>query len=248
MGGEWFSKFFNGLYVKVLDKQFDEAQTLRHVRIVKRLLRLRKGQRVLDIPCGMGRITIPLARMGIEMTGVDLTAPFLRRARRRAGKAGLDVRFIRGDMREIAFDGEFDAAFNWFGSFGYFSEEDNLAFCKKVLRALRPGGRFLIEGVNKSWLLPHFLKKSESLISGVRIIHRNRWDARRQRVLSVWTLSKGRRTQRRRVSMRIYNGAEMRSMLRAAGFCDIKLYGYPPLGRLTRHSRRLIAVATRPRG
>jgi ubiquinone/menaquinone biosynthesis C-methylase UbiE len=243
---EWFEKFFEGLYTRVLSKQFDEAKTLRHVRVVKRLLRARKGDRVLDIPCGMGRLTIPLARKGLAMTGVDLTKAFLRRARRRAGKEGLDIRFVQGDMREIAFDGEFDGAFNWFGSFGYFSDRDNLAFSRKALRALKPGGRFLVEGVNKSWLLAHFLKQSESLVAGVRIVHRNRWDARKQRVLSVWTLSKGRRTQRRRVSMRIYNGAEMRSLLRAAGFRDVKLYGYPPLGRLTRHSRRLIVVGTRP--
>jgi hypothetical protein len=46
--------------------------------------------------------------------------------------------------------------------------------------------------------------------------------------------------------VRLYTSPEMRAMLRAAGFHDIVFYGYPPFGRLTRHSKRLIAVARKP--
>lgn len=243
---EWFEEFFDGLYAKVLPSTFDESETLEHVRIVKRLLRLGKGQRVLDIPCGMGRLTIPLARQGLTMTGVDLTASYIRRARRDARKEELEIEFVCGDMREIAFDGEFDAAFNWYGSFGYFSDAENLVFCKNVFRALKPGGRFLVDGMNKSWVLAHFRPRDERIIGGVRIVERGRWDARSGRVLSTWTFSKGHVTERRRVSMRVFNGAEMRSILRAAGFREIELFGYRPLGRFTRHSQRLIAVGRRP--
>lgn len=146
---EWYRHFFDGLYAEVLPKTFDGPRTLRQARTVKRLLRVRRGQRVLDIPCGQGRLTIPLAVMGLRMTGVDLTALYIRCARRQGKRAGLDVHFLQCDMREIDFDGEFHAAFNWFGSFGYFSDADNLAFTRRVLRALRPGGRFLVEGLNK---------------------------------------------------------------------------------------------------
>ena len=70
---EWFQTFFDGLYAKVLPKTFDDPTTLRQARIIKRLLKLRKGRHVLDIPCGMGRISLPLARNRIRVTGVDLT-------------------------------------------------------------------------------------------------------------------------------------------------------------------------------
>ena len=243
---EWFEKFFDGLYAEVLDKQFEAAKTQRHVRAVKRLLRLRKSQRVLDVPCGLGRLTIPLSRMGLDMTGVDLVAQYVRLAHRRARRAGLNARFIQSDMRSISFEREFDAAFNYFTSIGYFSDRENLAFCRKVFHALKPGGRFLVETMNQSWLLSHFRGKSESTVGAVRIVHRNRWDARTRRVHSTWTLRKGDSTSRRCISLRIYNAAEMRAMLRAAGFRDIKLHGYPPVGPLTRHSPRLIAVARRP--
>lgn len=240
---EWYDEFFEGIYGRVLAQCFEEAQTLEHVRVVKKLLKLRRGQRVLDIPCGQGRLTLPLARMGLHMSGVDLTAKFLRRARQQARQENLDIRFVRSDMREIEFEDEFHAAFNWFGSFGYFSDEGNLELCRRVLRALKPGGRFLVEGINKSALLTNFRPHGEDLIGGVRVVRHNRWNARTGRVASTWTMSRGKATEQHTVSMRIFNGAEMRSLLRAAGFESIRLSGHPPLGRFTRHSRRLIAVA-----
>jgi len=243
----WFERFFDGLYARVLPSTYGTPDTLEQARTVKRLLRARAGQRVLDVPCGMGRLTLPLAQMGLEMTGVDLTAAYLRRARRAARREGLAARFLHRDMRDIGFDREFHAAFNWFGSFGYFSDRDNLAFCTRVLRALRPGGRFLVEGVNKSWMLRHFRETDDHTVAGVRIVTRNRWDQRTGRVHSTWTFTKGTTTERHRIVMRLFDGAEMRALLRSAGFRNIELFTRSPVGRFTRHSRRLVAVGQRPR-
>ena len=230
----WYEKFFDGLYSRVLPDVFNEDQTNEQIRVVKKLLRLRKGMRVLDIPCGTGRLTIPMAKTGLQMTGVDLTAGYLRKARQTARKKRLDIHFVRCDMREVDFQNEFHAAFNWFGSFGYFSDADNLAFAKRIFLALKPGGRFLIEGINKSWLLAHFRQHLEQTIAGIRIVHRNKWDPKTGRVLSSWTFHSHSESERRRISMRIYNGSEMRSLLQSAGFRDIKLYGAPPLSQFTR--------------
>ena len=245
---EWFERFFEGLYGRVLTGTFDAARTLQQAHTVRTLLRLRKRQQALDIPCGIGRLTLPLARAGMEMTGVDLTAAFLRRAHREARRRGLHVRLVQRDMRDIDFNGEFDAAFNWSGSFGYFSDMDNLAFCRKVLQALKPGGRFLVEGMNRSWLLTHFRRRivTDSR-NGVRIDQRhNRYDPKTCRVESLWVMSRGSCVERHRIKMWIFNGMSIRALLRAAGFEEIRLFGYPPAGPLTRHSRRIIAVARRP--
>ena len=242
---EWFETFFDGLYAKVLPDAHSGPQSGEEARMVKRLLGVRKGQRVLDVPCGKGRLTIPLARMGVAMTGVDLTPAYLRRARRLARQEGLDVRFVHSDMREIAFDGEFHGAFNWFGSFGYFSDADNLRFCRRVFAALRPGGRFLVEGINKSWMLTHFRERDDSMHGSVRVVTRNRWNARTGRVHSTWILSGGDAAETHTITMRIFNGAELRALLREAGFRDVRLFTRPR-GRFTRHSRRLIAVGRKP--
>jgi len=245
---DWYNGFFDGLYTQVLGTQFEDGKTLHQARVVKKLLKARKGQRVLDVPCGMGRLTIPLAKAGLEMTGVDLAPHFIAKARRRAKKERADIRFINSDMRDIDFEEEFDAVFNWFGSFGYFSNADNLAFCRRVFRALKPGGRFLVDGKNKSWIITHFRAEGEHTIGGVHVRIRNRLDRRTGRVIGNWTFKKGKRVERRRSDMRIFNGAEMRALLRKVGFRDIKLYGnWYPVSRFTRHSSRIIAVGTKPR-
>jgi 2-polyprenyl-3-methyl-5-hydroxy-6-metoxy-1,4-benzoquinol methylase len=249
---EWFETFFAGLYKEALAHQFSEQDSRRQARTVRRVLGLRKGARVLDIPCGMGRLALPLARMGLEMTGADLQESYIRRARRDAKRAGARIRYLACDMRDIEFDGEFDAVVNWFTSFGYFSDEDNLLFLKKVRRALRPGGRLLIDTMNKSRLLATWQSHSEKVIAGVHISDDGTFDRKTGRCLSRWTLSKGAQRETRRLVIKAFDAPEMRAILRAAGFRDVRLYGMKtlhdgvPMGRLTRHSRRMLAVATRP--
>jgi 2-polyprenyl-3-methyl-5-hydroxy-6-metoxy-1,4-benzoquinol methylase len=244
---EWYRTFFGGLYAEVLPATFAETETLAQARLVKRLLKLRRRQRVLDIPCGQGRVAVPLARMGLDVTGVDLMPGYIRRARRIARRAGVAVAFSTGDMREIDFEEEFHAAFNWFTSFGYFSDVDNLLLCRRVFRALRPGGRFLIEGAHKAWVLEHFRGRDDQKVGGIAITSRSTWNARTQRVTSHWTFRKGAVVERRSVHVRLFNGPELRKLLRRAGFREVELYGHPPTGRLHRHSRRLMAVGRRPK-
>jgi SAM-dependent methyltransferase len=201
-------------------------------------------------------LTIPLARMGLDMTGVDLMDSFIRRARRRAKRGGVAVDFRRGDMREIEFDMAFDAVINWFSSFGYFSDAVNLAVCRRMFRALKPGGRLLIECLNKSWFLTHFEPHLTMEVHGVGIDIRTRFDARTQRAEATWVFRRGAATERRRISLRMFNGTDLRTLLRRAGFREIELIGRvprrflprdrPSLGRLTRHSRRVLAIGRRP--
>ncbi|MHC4714778.1 MAG: SAM-dependent methyltransferase [Planctomycetota bacterium] len=246
---EWFETFFTGLYGEVLASQFDADESLRQARLVKRLLRLKKGARILDIPCGMGRLTLPLARMGFEMTGLDLTERFIRRARRGAKRAGVEIRYVRRDMRDIDYDGEFDAVVNWFTSFRYFGDEEDLAFLGQMLKALRPQGRLVLETMNKS---RYFRRddswRSERDIGGVHIENSGNFDRRTGRMTNRWRMSRGGETEVHTVRVRAFNGSEMRALLRKAGFRDIRFFTGPPLGRFTRHSLRLIAVAKRPRG
>ena len=254
---EWFEAFFGRMYGRVLAASFTPERTLAQARLVRRLLRLRKGERVLDIPCGQGRLTVPLAKAGLDMTGVDFNAAYLRAARaaaRPAGK-GLRARFLRCDMRRIEFDAQFDAAFNWFTSIGYFSDEDELEFCRRALRSLRPGGRFLVETINRRWIQKRFIPRGSQKVGGVDVFQRHRWDPSAGRTDDAWTFRHRGRMERHRISLRLYGGAELRALLKAAGFTDIRLYGSrpqrgkgrPPLvGRLTRCSPRLIAVCRRP--
>jgi 2-polyprenyl-3-methyl-5-hydroxy-6-metoxy-1,4-benzoquinol methylase len=249
---DWPRRFFSDLYGRVLAAQFTREQSEKQARVVARALQLRKGMRVLDIPCGLGRLTLPLARRGLEMTGVDLTESYIRKARRLSQSEGLDVRFLAQDMRRIEFREEFDAAFNWFTSFGYYSEKENLLCLRRLRDALKPGGQVLIETLNPSWIKSHFRPSGEQTIGRVRVEQtRHRTGPSDPYSRTTWALTYRGRTVRNTIAIRLYNGAEMRQLLQKAGFGEIRLYGHnrlddPPGQRFTRHSRRLIAVARRP--
>ena len=244
----WYETFFDGLYGKVLAGDTREGRAASQAEMIKKVLKLRKGQRVLDCPCGVGRITLALAKLGLKMTGVDLTASYVTKARRRAKRQGLDIPFRRCDMREIDFDGQFHAVVNWFTSFGYFDDAGNLAAAKAFFRALRPGGKLLIEMSNRAWVLSHFTPSDTHVINGVEVTDSRQWNPDTGCMESDWTFRKGKQVERQHISLRLYDGAGLRAVLRKAGFREIHLYGYPPLGRPSRHRRRLMAVATRPKG
>ena len=252
----WQEGFFGPLYGRVLAARLQTAGTLREARLVRKLLGLREGQAVLDCPCGQGRLAVQLARMGIQVTGVDQAAGYLATARRLARQEKVRLRparreaglhLVRADMRRIDFAGRFDAVVNWFSSFGYFSDDDNLLVARRALEALRPGGRFLLELLNKSVLLGRLYDVHEETINGVRIVNRPRWDGRTNRLRDTWELSAGRLVERCPMEMRVFNGREIRALLKEAGFADIRLYAHAKgqAGPFTRHSARFIAVARR---
>jgi 2-polyprenyl-3-methyl-5-hydroxy-6-metoxy-1,4-benzoquinol methylase len=89
--------------------------------LVARLLSLEPGMRVLDVPCGEGRIAGRLARLGCEVVGVDYTERWVELARKHYPEATFEL----GDMRSLPYAEEFDAVVNWFTSFGYFDPETN---------------------------------------------------------------------------------------------------------------------------
>ena len=147
----WRRAFIRGDYplASLVDSSGFKERTRVELPFLKRALRLRPGTQLLDICCGVGRHTLPLAKAGMNVTGLDVSPVYLAEARRRARKAGLRPRLVRGDMRRANFLEEFDAAMNLWTSFGYFSTRaEDLAALRAARAALRPGGLFLLETIN----------------------------------------------------------------------------------------------------
>jgi SAM-dependent methyltransferase len=143
-GPEWFRRFFDASYVAALREEKPLRQTRLEVDFVLGRLRLPAGARILDLPCGYGRHAALLARRGFRVVGVDLSPAMLAEARRRYAE-GPRLRFRRADMRHIAYRDEFDAVVNLYTSFGYFTPAQNVAALRRMARALRSGGRLLID-------------------------------------------------------------------------------------------------------
>ena len=128
------------------------------VGFIERALQMPQGAKVLDLGCGLGYHAIELARRGYEVTALEWSQPFLEAATRRAAEAGVNVRFVRGDMTCMTFESEFDAAILWDNTFAIFPHEENVATLDGIRRALRSGGLALIDTQNYT-SLPEELKQ-----------------------------------------------------------------------------------------
>ncbi len=120
------------------------------------LLDERGPARVLDLACGTGRITLPLAAQGIRddqgfrIVGLDVSRPLLARAREKLAECCPAVRdavsFLEADMRSFCLDERFDLIVLGFNSLAYLYEtEDQLACLESVRQHLAPGGCFAID-------------------------------------------------------------------------------------------------------
>lgn len=107
------------------------ARLVRHARITA-------GQRVLDVACGTGVVTVTAARLGAHATGLDLTPELLVRARENAATAGVAIDFHEGDVETLPFsDATFDVVTSQYGHM--FAPRPDVAV-SEMLRVLKPGG------------------------------------------------------------------------------------------------------------
>ncbi len=221
----WWDDFFGSFWSRIQAGGYPEERTTAECDLIASALELARGARVLDIPCGSGRHSIELARRGFQMTGADLRPEHIAAADASAAQAGVSVRFAVSDMREFASEDTFDAAFCYFGSFGYFPEDGDLRFVRAVSNALEPGGRFLVEGHILETLLPIYRERdwnwAGSPADRVRVLEERRWNMETGRVEVTWTLADDRGTRSVDSSIRIYAYRELRALLESAGFVNV---------------------------
>jgi SAM-dependent methyltransferase len=242
---DWFQHFDDRFWLLRDEMPVEQA------RFIKRALGLRKGRRVLDVPCGAGRTSLALAKLGVEVTGLDLRSKFTNRAKRRFRKARLCGTFLVGDMRDLDFDAQFDAVVNWFGSFGYFSDAENLDVLRRFTRAVPPGGRVLIHQVNRERVLRHFerVQRHKLREAGRRgqevFTARNRWNPKLQRVEGTWTLDADGKRSSHPLAIRLYTPRQFRALFKRAGLKVEAFYGSTAGETHSRSSRALIVVGRR---
>jgi SAM-dependent methyltransferase len=108
-----------------------------------------KDEKVLELGCGTGRLTIPLAKNGYNITGVDFTSSMLQKAKAKTTKAGLNIEFIEADMRTLSLSEKFDLIFIPFNSIHHlYKNEDLFNTFKVVKHHLKDGGLFLLDCFN----------------------------------------------------------------------------------------------------
>ncbi len=225
----WYIEFFeDGFYHRrwAPAARFQRAE--REVDFIVEALGLPSGAAVLDLCCGEGRHAVALARRGYSVTGLDLSAYQLRVARRTARQAGVAVRWRRADMRDIPWRGPFDAVINILTSFGYLeSDEEDFRVLEAVSRALKPGGKFLIDTINREMLVRRWEARTwqDEADGSLRLEDRS-FDLlsgrQRNRVL---LLGPDGVRQRKEINLRNYTLTELVKMLSRAGMALRQVWG-----------------------
>jgi SAM-dependent methyltransferase len=220
---DWWATFFSGLAVSTISRIFGPEVTRREADFVERVLELRPGARVLDVPCGSGRITLELAARGHRAAGIDLVPALIAEARAATRERGLTAEFTAGDMQELAAVAEFDAACCLGNSFSYFDDRGNERFLAGVARALKPGGRFLLDASTVAELiLPSPLNNSWHVLGDTLILRNAAYDHERGRFDVEYTFLRGAEVEKKAASYRVYTYREVAALLAAAGFADVR--------------------------
>ena len=238
-------QLFDEDYLYFYEDFLSDEQSDTEAELIWRLLELEPGMEVLDLACGHGRIANRLAERGAGVTGLDATPLFLERARADAERRGVEVEYVEGDMRKLPWESRFDRIVNWFTAFGYFDDdEEDRRVLRAAHRALRPGGRLLIENNNTAQLLGRWLPSFVVERDGNLMIDRSRFDPVSGRATTERVIVRDGITRRMTFSVRMFVAVELGAWLRDAGFSTVEFFdrqGEP----LTLESRRMLTVARR---
>jgi len=240
----WYAEWFGRDYLEVYSHR-DKAEAIEQIDLVERVLNPSVGARVLDLCCGAGRHAVELARRGYRVVGVDLSGELLAEARKEADKAGVSVRFLECDMRNVVEPGGFDVVVNFFTSFGYFeSDEENLAALRAIRTSLRPGGGWIIDYLNRDWVIRTLVPHDERRIGDIQLTQERRIDAERNRIIKTLTLRRGEHVRVYTESVRMYGLPELIGLTERAGLRISHLFGSSDGALYGASSPRLILAGT----
>lgn len=109
------------------------------------------GGPVLEIACGSGLVTLPIAAQGLDVTGIDLARPMLEHARKKAESQKLSIRWVEADARSFELGKKFQLIYLTGNAFqAFLRREDQEALLASVKRHLLPEGVFAFETRNPS--------------------------------------------------------------------------------------------------
>ncbi|HUO86298.1 MAG TPA: class I SAM-dependent methyltransferase [Thermoanaerobaculia bacterium] len=234
---EWFGKDYLDLY-----SHRDRGEAERSVATVVGWLGPERPRAVLDLACGAGRHTEALRQRGLRALGVDLSLTLL--------ATRPDLPRVCGDMRGLPFAAaSFDWILNFFTSFGYFeSERENFRVLEEIVRLLTPGGRFVIDFLNRDRVLAA-LTPSETVEEDDRRIEVQRWyDPVTCRINKRITIHpRGRPARTFLESVRAYSREEVTIGISWAGLEVTDTFGNFHGEPFESDSERLIFVGRKPR-
>ncbi|MCR5062617.1 MAG: class I SAM-dependent methyltransferase [Treponema sp.] len=155
---QWFEKEdFWITYAPIMfdENHWKEAPTV--AEYVKSIAKLSEGDSVLDAGCGLGRISVEMAALGLDVTGVDIIEAELQAAEESANAEGVKLNLVKADLRTFSAPKKYDCVVNLYTSFGYCdSIEEDMKILKNLCDSLKDNGTFIIECVSRETAILYF--------------------------------------------------------------------------------------------
>ena len=224
-------------------------RTKEEVNGVIKLVSLKKGNKILDCPCGYGRNSIQLAKMGFEVVGSDLNSYELDIAKKEADKMKVKVKFVKENMINLKYKEEIDCVVNLDYSFGFFeNDSENFKVLVNFFNSLKKGGKFLMHtDVNVPRVLAGKFREFEkrNLSGGGFLRQVEFYNSKTKRNYGVWIIEKYGKVEMKEYSVRVYTKEEFAFMCKKAGFSEVKVYSDWNGKEYTTDSQNMIVVATK---
>jgi SAM-dependent methyltransferase len=215
------ARFFDDpRYLRTVVSEKPPAKSVEQARAAARLAGCRARALILDAACGNGRHSLPLARAGFRVVGLDRSGPLLGAARCAAGGARWPW-FVRDSYTRLPLESAaFDAVLCLGTALGYLGEGGDRAALREFRRVLAPGGRLVIETLHRDALGVALLAHEERpLTGGATLCFDRRFDRLRRVMYEEQRLEDGGRADRARAyELRVYGENELRRLVEQAGF------------------------------
>lgn len=248
----WWKSFYDDTPFYLYLERNDPAELEATLRFLTNVLQVSPGDRLFDQCCGMGSVSIPLAKRGYRMVGVDLCDGFIKRANGDIAGGALEAEFYVGDAFEFVPEEPCDGAFNWYTSFGYSAKDsENIRMLQRAYASLKPGAWFALDFLNAPMIRNNFqptMVRKLDTPDGEIVITRNcEIDEETDLMKQVWNwqMPDGRKIETPS-TLRLYTPGQLVRLFERAGFTNVKLYGNLEGDPRSDRSPRCICVGRRP--
>lgn len=243
---DWFeSENFWTQYAPIMfdDARWAEAPTV--AQYVKDIAGLGEGAKILDAGCGLGRISVELAALGLDVTGVDIIQSELDAARESAEAEGVPLTLINHDLRSFQAREQFDCAINLYTSFGYCATiEEDMKILKNIADSVKTGGTFIMECTSRETAIMYFTAGEEFERAGYKVVTHfevvGAWEGLR----SQWTLYPldSKQAIDHTFIQRLYPATFLRDKLIDFGYSKVNIYGDFDKSPYNEHARTMLII------
>ncbi|MGD0729101.1 MAG: class I SAM-dependent methyltransferase [Candidatus Micrarchaeaceae archaeon] len=210
---------------------FIESSNIKHAKYINDVIRFmsKKTQisyhKILDVPCGYGRLEKLLRGYGYEIIGVDINQHYIKEAKRNDREYANN--YIRQDMRFLSLEKKFDVVLQWCASFGYYDDSENQTILNNFSKHLNKGGILFLDFPNKQQWIKQTDPRNWSVMdlkTALKLVN-SRIVKKGKRTFEISTVQVYKKVGKNLIlkkatkhNFRLYTKREMLTMLNKAGF------------------------------